>query len=103
MTQPNPDWQWFGEHPERCHRARLASPAEIVDLQQEQGLDVATLAEGCFIYAVSRIKRDDPPLELQTLFIVLKPQGDMAEAACRQAWHDAADKIITGQIKGQES
>ena len=72
-------------------------------MQEHQGLDVAALAGGCFVYAVSRLKRDDPPLELQKLFVVLEPQGDMDEAEYRQAWHDAADKIITGQIKGQES
>jgi len=93
------DWAWFGGHPERTHRARLATSAEIAHLQKEQGLDASHMAPGCFVYAISRLKRDDPPLELQTLFVVLKPRGEMDEAECRQAWHEAEGMV--GAWKGK--
>ena len=77
MTDPN-DWAWFREHQDRTHTARLATAVEIAKLQEHNGLDAASLAPGCFVYCVSRIKRQT--VELQTLFVVLEPQGDMDEA-----------------------
>jgi hypothetical protein len=84
MTQPN----W-------THFVRLATSDEIAELQRDQGLDLSRVAPGHFVYALHRL--GDP----QKLFVVLPPQGELDADACRQAWHDAADKIITGQIKGQ--
>src|ERR1700720_1103201 len=95
---PNADWLFFRDNPERCYFARLATAAEIAQ-SQKQGLDVATLASGCFVYAVSRLIRDSPPLELQTLFVVLPPPSDMDEADCMAAWRDAVN--MGGQVRRQ--
>jgi hypothetical protein len=70
--------------------------AEIAKLQEHNGLDAASLAPGCFVYCVSRIKRQT--VELQTLFVVLEPQGDMDEADCMAAWYEAED-VLAGQIR----
>jgi hypothetical protein len=95
MTDPN-DWAWFREHQDRTHTARLATAVEIAKLQEHNGLDAASLAPGCFVYCVSRIKRQT--VELQTLFVVLEPQGDMDEADCMAAWYEAED-VLAGQIR----
>jgi hypothetical protein len=81
-----------------CYRARLATSDELVHLQEHNGLDAARLAPGCFIYAISRLIRDSPPLELQTLFVVLPPQSDMEKADCMAAWHDAVN-IVRRQVQ----
>ena len=56
-SERSEDWAWFGAHPERSHHCRLATTEEIARLQQEQGLDIATLPRGCFVYAISRLIR----------------------------------------------
>jgi hypothetical protein len=97
MTNDSSDWEWFREHQDRAYRARLATPAEIVHLQEHNGLDTARLARGCFVYCLSRIKRQT--IQLQTLFVVLEPQGDMDEADCIATWY-AAEDVLAGQIRG---
>lgn len=92
------DWHYFREHQDRCYRVRLAAPAEIGHLQKHHALDNARIAPGCFIYAVSRLKRAQA-LELQTLFVVLPPQPELDEADCMSAWDAAADTLVGAHVE----
>jgi hypothetical protein len=86
----------FRDNPDRTYLVRLAAPAEIVHLQEHNGLDTARLARGCFVYCLSRIKRQT--VELQQLFVLLEPQSDMDEADCVTAWYPAED-VLAGQVR----
>jgi hypothetical protein len=85
-----PDWAFFADNPECCYYARLATVGEI----EAHDLRANELPPDCFLYAVSRLKRAQA-LELQTLFVVLEPQGDMDEADCMAA-SDAAEDTLVG-------
>jgi hypothetical protein len=96
MTQ-SPDWTYFRDNPTRSYCSRLATPAELEQIE----FNGATLAPDYFVYAISRLRRDEPPLELKTLFVVLEPQqSDMDEAQCMAVWHSAEDGLLGGHVEG---
>jgi hypothetical protein len=99
MNNAANDRQWFRHNPDRHHRCRIASPAEIDTLRELGCFDNGeTLAPNCFVHCLARIDRATG--ELQALLVVLEP-GERDEAACREAWFQA--ELLTGHIERMTS
>jgi hypothetical protein len=99
----NGTWKWT-KH-QTLHSSPTTQSAAIAHASQQRlkiaqhdWLDSARLPPDCFFYAVIRLKRARA-LELQMLFVVLEPQGDMDEADCMAAWDAAADTLVGAHVE----
>jgi hypothetical protein len=97
MTTPLDECLWFRANPDRAHRCRLATPSEVATITAQDWLKGMTIEEGCFVYCLVRILRNEPTM--QQLFVVLEPpHEDMSEQQCERQWFASERSLVGGRV-----
>jgi hypothetical protein len=88
------DWQFFRENPTRHYHARLATPAELDRIEEEQGAFIGrALRSDNFAFCLCRVWRDISPCAMRQLFVAI-PRLEDCESECQAAWPAKGDTLL---------